>query len=90
MVLSEIDFNINCCFVVLLFCKSFINLAKIIIMKFYFGLILFFSLSFGQTKISENYFILPLDIPMQLSGNFGELRPNHFHAGFDFKTNQRE
>ena len=27
---------------------------------------------------------------MQLSGNFGELRPNHFHAGFDFKTNQRE
>ena len=59
-------------------------------MKFYFGLILFTFLSFGQTKISENYFILPLDIPMQLSGNFGELRPNHFHAGFDFKTNQRE
>ncbi len=27
---------------------------------------------------------------MQLSGNFGELRPNHFHAGFDFKTNKRE
>jgi hypothetical protein len=26
---------------------------------------------------------------MQLSGNFGELRPNHFHAGFD-KTLQRE
>jgi hypothetical protein len=22
------------------------------------------------------------------SGNFGELRPNHFHAGFDFKTLQ--
>jgi hypothetical protein len=27
---------------------------------------------------------------MQLSGNFGELRPNHFHAGFDFKTQQKE
>jgi murein DD-endopeptidase MepM/ murein hydrolase activator NlpD len=27
---------------------------------------------------------------MQLAGNFGELRPNHFHAGFDFKTQQRE
>jgi hypothetical protein len=27
---------------------------------------------------------------MQLSGNFGELRPNHFHAGFDYKTQQRE
>jgi hypothetical protein len=27
---------------------------------------------------------------MQLSGNFGELRPNHFHAGFDFRTMQKE
>lgn len=27
---------------------------------------------------------------MQLSGNFGELRNNHFHSGFDFKTNQKE
>ena len=46
--------------------------------------------SYTQVKISENYFRIPLDIPMQLSGNFAELRPNHFHAGFDFKTNQRE
>ncbi len=29
---------------------------------------------------------LPLDIPLYLSGNFGELRNNHFHAGIDFKT----
>ncbi|GHT55687.1 peptidase M23 [Bacteroidia bacterium] len=28
----------------------------------------------------------PLDIPLFLSGNFGELRNNHFHAGTDFKT----
>ena len=28
----------------------------------------------------------PLDIPMVLSGNFGELRNNHFHSGLDFKT----
>ena len=28
----------------------------------------------------------PLDIPMLLSGNFGELRSNHFHSGIDFKT----
>jgi hypothetical protein len=25
-----------------------------------------------------------------LSGNFGELRPNHIHSGFDFKTQQKE
>lgn len=46
--------------------------------------------AYAQTQFPQNYFRNPLDIPMQLSGNFGELRPNHFHAGFDFKTNQRE
>ncbi len=30
--------------------------------------------------------ISPLDIPLYLSGNFGELRTNHFHSGIDFKT----
>ena len=44
--------------------------------------------AYAQTQFPQNYFRNPLDIPMQLSGNFGELRPNHFHAGFDFKTNQ--
>lgn len=29
----------------------------------------------------------PLGIPLVLSANFGELRPNHFHMGVDFKTN---
>jgi hypothetical protein len=28
----------------------------------------------------------PLDIPLYLSGNFGELRNDHFHSGIDFKT----
>ena len=27
-----------------------------------------------------------MDIPVLLSGNFGELRSNHFHSGIDFKT----
>lgn len=31
----------------------------------------------------------PLDIPPVLAGNFGELRPNHFHSGIDFKTQGR-
>ena len=29
---------------------------------------------------------VPFDFPLLLSGNFGELRSNHFHAGLDFKT----
>ncbi|WP_333876425.1 M23 family metallopeptidase [Flavobacterium sp.] len=46
--------------------------------------------AFGQNQYPKDYFRAPLNIPLQLSGNFGELRPNHFHAGFDFKTQQKE
>lgn len=31
----------------------------------------------------------PVDIPILLSGNFGELRSNHFHSGIDIKTQGR-
>lgn len=59
-------------------------------MKFSFFSFLFTSILFAQTDYPKNYFCPPMDIPLQLSGNFGELRPNHFHAGFDMKTLQRE
>jgi hypothetical protein len=36
----------------------------------------------------QNYFRYPLDLPPSTAGSFGELRPNHFHSGLDFKTNQ--
>ncbi|NBT87136.1 MAG: M23 family metallopeptidase [Flavobacteriaceae bacterium] len=32
-------------------------------------------------------FISPLEGDLRLSGNFGELRSSHFHAGLDIKTN---
>lgn len=32
----------------------------------------------------------PFDFPILLSGNFGELRSDHFHAGIDFKTQGAE
>ena len=32
----------------------------------------------------------PLGVPLLLSGNFGELRGNHFHTGVDLKTMGRE
>ncbi|MFI5140241.1 MAG: M23 family metallopeptidase, partial [Sphingobacteriales bacterium] len=35
----------------------------------------------------KNYFRYPLDLPPVTAGSFGELRPNHFHSGLDFKTN---
>lgn len=34
----------------------------------------------------KDYFRSPMDIPIKLAGNFGELRPNHFHAGIDITT----
>jgi len=53
-------------------------------------------LVFGQASITmqntypTDYFGSPLDIPLVLAGTFAELRPNHFHAGLDIKTEQRE
>ncbi len=38
----------------------------------------------------KGYFRNPLNIPISLSGNFGELRPNHYHMGLDMKTQARE
>ena len=40
---------------------------------------------FGQ-EYPQDYFQSPLDIPIDLSGSFGELRSNHFHSGLDMKT----
>ncbi|MGV3697537.1 M23 family metallopeptidase [Flavobacterium sp.] len=52
--------------------------------------LLFSALCYGQNQYPKDYFRPPLDIPLQLSGNFGELRPNHFHSGFDLKTQKKE
>ncbi|SHE51760.1 M23 family metallopeptidase [Dysgonomonas macrotermitis] len=40
---------------------------------------------FSINSFSQDY-RSPLDIPLLLSGNCGELRNNHFHAGLDIKT----
>ncbi|WP_158796823.1 M23 family metallopeptidase [Pedobacter sp. L105] len=46
---------------------------------------------FSGNKYPLVDFRQPLDIePPALAGSFGELRPNHFHSGMDFRTNQRE
>jgi len=45
---------------------------------------------YSQKSIPTDYFSNPIDIPLLLSGSFGELRSNHFHSGLDIKTQQRE
>jgi hypothetical protein len=54
-------------------------------MKHFFLLFFISFLSFGQ-DYPKDYFISPLDIPLDVSGAFGELRSNHFHTGLDLKT----
>lgn len=48
------------------------------------------SVAFSQKKdYSKIKLHPPIDIPMVLAANFGELRSNHFHTGIDFKTNRQ-
>jgi peptidase M23-like protein len=44
----------------------------------------------GQTAFPKDYFTPPLFLPLNLAGNFGEIRSNHFHSGIDIKTNEQE
>lgn len=40
----------------------------------------------SQPTFRQDYFMAPINIPLFLSGSFGELRSNHFHSGIDIKT----
>ncbi|WP_031425311.1 M23 family metallopeptidase [Flavimarina sp. Hel_I_48] len=57
----------------------------------FFAFVLAASLSgYAQDNIPTTYFKNPLDIPIILAGDFGELRGGHFHSGMDIKTQHRE
>ena len=44
----------------------------------------------SQDRYPKNYFSKPVEIPLILSGNFGESRTNHFHSGIDIKTQSKQ
>ena len=50
------------------------------------GVMMSLSMALFAQEAPERIFIPPFDFPLTLSGNFGELRSNHFHGGLDFKT----
>ncbi len=56
----------------------------------WFVLFSIFTPLFSQKDFPKNYFRSPVDIPIVLAGNFGEIRGGHFHAGIDIKTQQVE
>ena len=49
--------------------------------KRYIAILFFFIQTISAQQLRQ-----PFDFPILLSGNFGELRNNHFHSGIDFKT----
>ena len=63
--------------------------------RYAFPLLLFSLLSLTSAAQQKpaypyGYFRNPMGIPMQLSANFGELRPNHWHMGLDIRTQAKE
>ncbi len=59
---------------------------KILQIVFWIFIFLFAPDASAQKSFPAGYFRPPLNIPLYLSGTFGELRSNHFHAGIDIKT----
>lgn len=59
-------------------------------MKFLFLFFFLTAITYAQVDYPTDYFRSPLDIEIIPSGTFAELRTNHFHAGMDIKTQQRE
>ena len=51
-----------------------------------FSLLLLSYLSISQINYKNIDFLSPVDFPIYLSGNFGEIRSAHFHSGIDIKT----
>ena len=51
---------------------------------------LLFSISVLSSQKDQSKLISPLDIPLAISGTFGEIRSNHFHAGLDIKTGGKQ
>ena len=52
--------------------------------------LLSFAQVFPPVSYPHGYFRDPLNIPMSLAANFGELRPNHYHMGLDIRTQRKE
>lgn len=69
--------------------------SYIIIKSGCFLTILFFCIHsraqvFAEKKYPKNYFSWPVQAPVGIVANFGELRPNHYHMGLDCRTEKKQ
>jgi murein DD-endopeptidase MepM/ murein hydrolase activator NlpD len=72
--------------------ERFFPLKMVMMQRRLLALVTFFFI--GATgdaqNYPQNYFRNPLNIPMELVANFGELRANHWHMGLDIRTQQKQ
>ena len=54
--------------------------------KFIYIIYFIANTTFSYSQKTTASFILPLENKPIITGNYGEIRPNHFHAGLDFTT----
>src|SRR4051812_39094037 len=54
-----------------------------------FAFLYFLTSSLNAQPYPQDYFRNPLNIPLQLVANFGEIRANHWHMGLDIRTQQK-
>jgi hypothetical protein len=59
------------------------NIITLLSILFFFSNL---NISAQQKNHPKNYFRSPVDFTITLSGNFAELRNNHFHSGIDIRT----
>jgi murein DD-endopeptidase MepM/ murein hydrolase activator NlpD len=56
----------------------------------FFSAFFFFFPFLGLAQPDSAYFRSPVDFPIELAGNFCELRNNHFHSGIDIRAGGKE
>ncbi len=65
---------------------QFLKIVLVLMKRYIIALMLLGEFSLSAQEIKKAEFVTPLNTSLILSGNFGELRPNHFHGGLDFRT----
>lgn len=63
-----------------------LEIVLVLMKKYIVALMLLAGIPLTAQESRKAEFVPPLNPPLILSGNFGELRANHFHRGLDFKT----
>lgn len=63
-----------------------LKIVLVLMKRYVIALMLSAGISLSAQEPKKAEFVPPLNPPLILSGNFGELRANHFHGGLDFKT----